>query len=63
MTRRERIIFSEILKQWPQTKPDDARKWIHTLHPEFDNLSPFAYNEKFGGKRFKKRLGKVEFFD
>lgn len=59
MTRHEKIMIVEIKKRFPEVKEDEVARWIYRRNKIFDDLSPADFNNKFGGKRWKKRLIKV----
>ena len=62
MIRAEKILINYLMGKWPEVDVDEGLTWLHTLHPDFSNLSPFEFDRKFGGKKFKGILKKLSDF-
>ena len=60
MTKREKILIN-ILKSSPNFSvlPEkEMLKYLHTVNPVFENLSPFNWEQRNGNKRFKVKIKK-----
>jgi hypothetical protein len=61
MTRREKTIVSLLLetKEFKEKKEKELLKFIHTVNGDFDNMSPYAWEDHHGGKKFKLKVKKL----
>lgn len=61
MTRKEKKLISLLreFKEFESTKDKDLVKSIYTTSPNFDNLSPFSWQEHHGEKKMKQKLLKT----
>jgi len=61
MTKREKIIVSLLLEteNHKETKEKDLLKFIHTVNEDFDNMSPYAWENHHCDKKFKIRVKKL----
>lgn len=62
MTRNERVMTGLVLVRFPEIDPETALHWIYTRNGEFEGLSPADFEQKYGGKRFKKRIASLKKF-
>jgi hypothetical protein len=61
MTKKEKIIASIIqdTNLHKAKKQKEILKFIYTINKDFDNMSPFAWEEHHGGKKFKIKVKKL----
>lgn len=62
MSRREKVMVGLITQKWPQIAPEDILRWIHRRNDFFDDISPASFEDKFGAKRFKKKVAAMKEF-
>lgn len=58
MTKREKIL-TNILKSsniFSGLGDKDIIKYLHTINPNFENLSPFDWEQRYGNKKFKIKI-------
>jgi hypothetical protein len=61
MTKKEKVLVA-LLQQTSKFKndpPKDLLKYIHTVNHDFENISPFAWEEKNGNKKIKNKIKKL----
>jgi hypothetical protein len=59
MTKKEKIIIrllQEARAQFQKKDQKDLIKFIYTVNPDFDSMSPFSWSEHYGEKRFKNKI-------
>jgi len=59
MTKKEKIIIGllqEANSSLHQKDQKDLIKFIYTINPSFDSMSPFSWSEHYGEKRFKNKI-------
>jgi hypothetical protein len=59
MTKKEKILvglLQEASEQMKSKDPKDLIKFIHTINPDFESMSPFSWSEHYGGKRTKNKI-------
>lgn len=59
MTRIERQLISYILEENSKLNQKELKHWLYTRNKEFDNISPFDFYQKLGGKKFKKKIQSI----
>jgi hypothetical protein len=61
MTKKEKVLISHF-KEQSKFKDADCKellKFIHTVNPLFENISPFSWSEHHGDKKTKNKLKKL----
>ena len=61
MTKREKTIISLLLEteNHKETKEKELLKFIHTVNKSFENVSPYDWEHRNGGKKFKIKVKKL----
>jgi hypothetical protein len=61
MTRREKTIVSLLLEteKLKEKKEKELLKFIHRISKDFDGMSPYAWEDHHGGKKFKLKIKKL----
>jgi hypothetical protein len=58
MTKREKILIG-ILKSskvFSNLADKEIAKYLHTVNPTFENLSPFDWEQRYGNKKLKIKI-------
>ena len=61
MTKREKIMASSLAETnlHKDSSQKEVLKFIHTVNKDFENMSPYAWEEHYGGKKFKVKIKKL----
>lgn len=60
MTRNEKVMTGLVMVKFPEIDADEALHWIFTRNAEFEGLSPADFEQKYGGKRFKRAISRLK---